>query len=99
VLSAWFLFGFPGPGRSCVEVGIETKLDQKGLRKQLDALGFNKVQGLLKLAVTSGVLDDLTFYMADEIRRTANKAVHGSFQIENAARTQACTRFQSWSLR
>jgi hypothetical protein len=68
--------------RSCVEAGIETKLDQKGLRRQLDALGFNKVQGLLKLAVESGVLDDLTVRMAEEIRRSANKAVHGSLPSE-----------------
>jgi hypothetical protein len=72
--------------RSCVESAIETKLDQKGLRKQLDALGFNKVQGLLKLAVTSGVLDDLTCRMADEIRRSANKAVHGSVPPETECR-------------
>jgi hypothetical protein len=72
--------------RSCVEAGIETRLDQKGLRKQLEALGFNKVQGLLKLAVESGVLDDLTVRMADEIRRSANKAVHGSVPSEMECR-------------
>jgi hypothetical protein len=72
--------------RSCVEAGIETKLDQKELRKQLDTLGFNKVQGLLKLALSSGVLDDLTVRMADDIRRSANKAVHGSVPSETECR-------------
>jgi hypothetical protein len=72
--------------RSCVEAGIETKLDQNGLRKQLNALGFSKVQELLNLAVSSGVLDDLTFRMADEVRRSANKAAHGSVPSEPECR-------------
>lgn len=72
--------------RSCIESAIETKLDQKGLRKELDRLPFNKVQELLRLAVNSGVLDDLTRHLADEIRRSANKAVHGSAPSEAGCR-------------
>jgi hypothetical protein len=72
--------------RSCIESAIETKLDQKGLRKELDRLPFNKVQELLRLAVNSGVLDDLTRHLADEIRRSANKAVHGSAPSEAECR-------------
>ena len=72
--------------RSCIESAIETKLDQKGLRKELDRLPFNKVQELLRLAVNSGVLDDLTRQLADEIRRSANKAVHGSAPSEAECR-------------
>jgi len=72
--------------RSCIESAIETKLDQKGFRKELDRLPFNKVQELLRLAVSSGVLDDLTCHLADEIRRSANKAVHGSAPSEAECR-------------
>lgn len=59
--------------RSCIEAAIETKLDQEGLRKELDRLPFNKVQELLRLAVNSGVLDDLTSHLADGIRRSATR--------------------------
>src|ERR1039458_6091774 len=72
--------------RSCVESAIETKLDQKGLRRVVDALPFNKVQELLKCAVTSGILDDLTFCMADGIRKSANRAVHGTVPSETECR-------------
>ena len=57
-----------------------------GLRKELDKLPFSKVQELLKLAVSSGVLDDLTSHLADEIRRSANMAVHGSAPSETECR-------------
>jgi hypothetical protein len=63
--------------RSCIETGIQDRLIQKGLQKRLDAIGYNKVQELLGIAFDSGVLDDLTVKMADDIRRSANRAVHG----------------------
>jgi hypothetical protein len=44
------------------------------------------VQELLKLAVNSGVLDDLARHLADEIRKSANKAVHGSVPSEAECR-------------
>jgi hypothetical protein len=36
------------------------------------------VQAMLDLALNSGVLDDLTFGMANDIRKSSNKAVHGA---------------------
>jgi hypothetical protein len=64
--------------RSCIESGVEEKLVQKGLRKQLNTIKYNKVQAVLDLALNSGVLDDLTFAMANDIRRRANDAAHGT---------------------
>jgi hypothetical protein len=79
--SRCYLYGFFAAAlilcRSCIESGIEERLDQKGLRKQLNAIGFNKVQAMLDLALASGVLNDLTFDMANDIRRSANQAAHG----------------------
>jgi hypothetical protein len=72
--------------RSCVESATEAKLRQKGLGKEAEALPFNKVQELLKLAFTSGILDDLTFCMADGIRKSANRAVHGTVPSEAECR-------------
>jgi hypothetical protein len=72
--------------RSCVESATEAKLRQKGVGKEVDALPFNKVQGLLKLAFTSGILDDLTSCMADGIRKSANRAVHGTLPSETECR-------------
>ncbi|MGH9721705.1 MAG: hypothetical protein ACRD8O_15975, partial [Bryobacteraceae bacterium] len=76
-----YLYGFLSAAlilcRSCIESGVEERLVQKGLRRQLDAIGYNKVQVMLNLALDSGVLDDLTFEMANVIRKSANKAVHG----------------------
>lgn len=64
--------------RSCIESGVEERLGQKGLRRQLNAIRYNKVEAMLNLALNSGVLDDLTFGMANDIRKSANKAVHGA---------------------
>ena len=72
--------------RSCVESAIEARLRQKGLGKKVDALPFNKVQELLNLAVTSGILDDLTLCMADGIRKSANRAAHGTVPPEAECR-------------
>jgi hypothetical protein len=77
-----YLYGFFSAAlilcRSCIESGVERRLVQKGLRRQLDAVGYNNVQAMLGLALKSGVLDDLTFGMADDVRKSANKAVHGA---------------------
>jgi hypothetical protein len=63
--------------RSCVESAVETKLEQKGHRRALRALpSFNRVPEMLKLALSKGVLDDWTLQMADDIRKSANDAVH-----------------------
>ena len=72
--------------RSCVESAVETKLDQEGHRKALDALPFNRMQEMLNLALSKGVLDDLTLHMAHEIRKSANKAVHGTVPSEAECR-------------
>lgn len=72
--------------RSCVESAVETKLDQEGHRKALDALPFNRMQEMLNLALSKGVLDDLTLHMAHEIRKSANKAVHGTVPSEEECR-------------
>jgi hypothetical protein len=82
--SRCYLYGFFSAAlilcRSCIESGIEGRLVQKGLQKQLDVMGYNKVQAMLDLALTAGVLDDLTFRMANDIRKSANKAAHGAVQ-------------------
>jgi hypothetical protein len=39
---------------------------------------YNKMQAMLDLALKSDVLDDLTFGMADDVRKRANKAAHGT---------------------
>jgi hypothetical protein len=79
--SRCYLYGFFSAAlilcRSCVESGIEGKLLQKGLRKQLSAIEYNKVQAMLDLGLSSNVLDEITFGMANDIRKSANKAVHG----------------------
>lgn len=72
--------------RSCIEAAVETALDQKRLRREVRQIGFNRVQELLKLAVSSGVLDGLTSRWADEIRLSANKAAHGSAPSETECR-------------
>jgi hypothetical protein len=69
-----------------VESAVETKLDQEGHRKALDALPFNRMQEMLNLALSKGVLDDLTLHMAHEIRKSANKAVHGTVPSEEECR-------------
>jgi hypothetical protein len=77
-----YLYGFHSAAlilcRSCVESGIEDRLVQRGFRKELSAIGYNKVQAMLDLALKVGILDELTFGMANEIRKSANKAVHGA---------------------
>jgi hypothetical protein len=72
--------------RSCVESGVEQKLIEKGLRKQLDALGYNKVQAMLDLALSLGVLDKITFGMANGIRKSANQAAHGTVLAQTHCR-------------
>ena len=80
--SRCYLYGFFSAAlilcRSCVESGIEGILLQKGLRKQLNAIEYNKVPAMLDLALNSGVLDELTFDMANDIRKSANRAAHGT---------------------
>jgi hypothetical protein len=80
--SRCYLYGFFSATlilcRSCIESGVEERLVQKGLRQELNAVGFNKVQAMLGLALNSGVLDDLTFAMANDIRKSANQAAHGT---------------------
>jgi hypothetical protein len=88
--SRCYLYGFFSASlilcRSCIESGIEERLVQDGLQKQLNAIGFNKVQAMLDLALNSGVLDDLTFGMANDIRKSANKAVHGTVSTADSCR-------------
>jgi hypothetical protein len=88
--SRCYLYGFFSAAlilcRSCVESGIEGKLIQNGLRKQLNAIAYNKVQAMLDLARDSGVLDEITYGMANDIRKSANKAVHGAVPIAKDCR-------------
>jgi hypothetical protein len=72
--------------RSSIESGIERRLSQKRFGKELNAIGPNRVQAMLDLTLNSGVLDDLTFAMANDIRRSANKAVHGAVSTANDCR-------------
>jgi len=80
--SRCYLYGFFSAAlilcRSCIESGIQERLVEKGHRKQLNAIEFNKVQAMLDLALDSAVLDDVTFAMANDIRKSANQAAHGT---------------------
>jgi hypothetical protein len=72
--------------RSCVESGIEERLVHKGLTKELRGISYSKVQEMLKLALKSGVLDSLVYEMANDIRTSANKAIHGTMPSEAECR-------------
>jgi hypothetical protein len=80
--SRCYIYGFFSAAlilcRSCIESGIGERLREKGFRKQLSAIEFNKVQAMLDLALDKGVLDRPTFDMANDIRKSANQAAHGT---------------------
>jgi len=63
--------------RSCIEAAVKDRLVRNGLRKCLDAIRDHRLEGMLELALTQNILDDLTFAMADGVRKKANDAVHG----------------------
>jgi hypothetical protein len=64
--------------RSCVEAGVATKLDQKNLVKEREALPYGNMKAMLRLARTKEIMDELTFQLADEIRESARKTIHQS---------------------
>ena len=63
--------------RSAIISATEDRLRAKGFACELDALSKDKLKNTLELAHDRGVLDDVAWKQADDIRELSNDAIHG----------------------
>ncbi len=64
--------------RSAIVEAVEDRLRQKGYGKDVDAIKGEWLKAVLKLAVDKGLLDDVIYRQADDIRILGNNAIHGT---------------------
>ena len=64
--------------RSAIETALEDRLKKGGHGKEVAEISRDKIVTLLEISQKKGLIDQVIFRQADDIRKLANPAIHGS---------------------